>query len=112
MRKKWGHVAGLTKWMNMDSLCGNLLLFLFVKYDVDGTKKMQFQQSGLTSGSTVVLTVSNASASTTLVGTDTTQTLILILILIWLHLQQMQNCKPLASIHVLGSLGSRLSHTG
>ena len=38
-----------------------------------GTKKMQFQLSGLTGNSTVTLTVPNAS--TTIVGTDATQTL-------------------------------------
>lgn len=41
--------------------------------DVDNTKKFQFQVSGVSTGTTRVLTVPNAS--TTIVGTDVTQTL-------------------------------------
>ena len=67
-----GHLLAYsgTKWVNTDALPDNTL---FIKDDGDGTKKMQFQLSGLTTGSTVVLTVPNAS--TTIVGTDSTQTL-------------------------------------
>ena len=59
-----------TKWVNTDALPDNTL---FIKDDIDGTKKMQFQLSGLTGNSTVTLTVPNAS--TTIVGTDVSQTL-------------------------------------
>ena len=43
-----------TNWVNSDTIPDNLL---FVKDDVDGTKKLQFQLSGITTGTTRVLTV-------------------------------------------------------
>jgi hypothetical protein len=46
---------------------------LTLQDDSDTTKQLQFQLSGITTGTTRTLTVPNAS--TTLVGTDTTQTL-------------------------------------
>jgi hypothetical protein len=45
----------------------------FLADETDTTKKVQFQLSGLTTGTTRILTVPNAS--TTIVGTDTAQTL-------------------------------------
>ena len=59
-----------SKWINTDAIPDNTL---FIKDDLDGTKKMQFQLSGLTGNSTVTLAVPNASI--TIVGTDSTQTL-------------------------------------
>ena len=59
-----------SKWINTDAIPDNTL---FIKDDLDGTKKMQFQLSGLTAGNTRILTVPNAS--TTIVGTDVSQTL-------------------------------------
>ena len=57
-----------TKWVNTDALPDNTL---FIRDDLDGTKKMQVQLSGLTENSTVTLT----SVSTTIAGADVTQTL-------------------------------------
>ena len=56
------------KWKNTDALPDNTL---FIKDDLDGTKEMQFQLSGLTANSIVTLAVPNAS--TTIVGTDISQ---------------------------------------
>jgi hypothetical protein len=60
-----------TAWTNSNTLSDNLL---FIKDDVDGTKKLQFQLSGLTGNTTCILTVPNTTA-TTITGTDATQTL-------------------------------------
>ena len=57
-------------WINSDTIPDNLL---FVKDDVDGTKKMQFQLSGITTGTTRTLTVPDASC--TLIGDTNTQTI-------------------------------------
>ena len=59
-----------SKWKNTDAIYDNIL---FIKDDVDGTKKFQFQLSSITANKTRILTVPNAS--TTIVGTDVAQTL-------------------------------------
>ena len=59
-----------SNWINSDTIPDNLL---FIKDDLDGTKKMQFQLSNITAGNTRILTVPDAS--TTIVGTDVVQTL-------------------------------------
>lgn len=46
---------------------------MFIEDNLDGTKKMQFQLSGITTSTTRTLTVPDAN--TTIVGTDTTQVL-------------------------------------
>ena len=59
-----------SKWVNTDVISDNIL---FIKDDVDGTKKFQFQLSSITANQTRILTIPNAS--TTIVGTDVSQTL-------------------------------------
>ena len=57
-----------SKRINTDSLQDSIL---FVKDNVDGTKKMQFQISGITANQTRILTVSDFNCS--VVGTSNTQ---------------------------------------
>ena len=59
-----------SKWVNSDTIPDSLL---FIKDDVDGTKQMQFQLSGLTTGTTRTLTIPNASY--VIVGDTNVQTL-------------------------------------
>ena len=62
--------SSASKWINSNTLPDNIL---FIKDDLDGTKKLQFQLSGITSGQTRTLTIPDASC--TVVGDTNTQTL-------------------------------------
>lgn len=62
--------GGIPTWVNSFTVVDTNFTFAD---DLNGTKQMQFQLSGITAGQTRTLTVPDAS--TTIVGTDTTQTL-------------------------------------
>ena len=70
--------SGIPSWSNGPTLDNTSTITVkdanfTVQDDSDATKQLQFQLSGITTGTTRTLTVPNAS--TTIVGTDSTQTL-------------------------------------
>ena len=62
--------SSASKWINSNTIPDNIS---FIKDDLDGTKKLQFQLSGITTGQTRTLTVPDASC--VIVGDTNTQTL-------------------------------------